>query len=195
MTEETVNVTAPKLTGADRRIALHAIAACVKGNPAEVGVQILAGIATLDGDFNNPFVMLWPGDIYGYPCVDKRAEWYASELSHLQERDGRWEAARTRRSTDQSTQNQESETASPEEGLPQRNPPLGLNLSIHAQCNWTLVSAGNRLRLAVERLGKTEDQLPCEVTAARCLPVVRVCIRLLVFNTDNRWIGHPPGRT
>ena len=74
MTEKIVNVTAPKLSGADRRIALHAIAASAKGNPVEVALQILAGIATLDGDFESSFVLLWPREIYDYPRVDKRAE-------------------------------------------------------------------------------------------------------------------------
>lgn len=131
MTEKIVNVTAPKLSGADRRIALHAIAASAKGNPVEVALQILAGIATLDGDFESSFVLLWPREIYDYPRVDKRAEWYASELSRLQERDERWESARAQRATDQVNPGPGRETADPEQGLLRRSPPKQLQNPAH----------------------------------------------------------------
>ncbi len=131
MTEEIINVTAPKLSGADRRVALHAIAASAKGNPVEVALQILAGIATLDGGFKSPFVMLWPMEIYDYPRVDKRAQWYAAELARLQVEEGHWEAARGRRATDRMTSGPDPETSNSEEGFLQRSPLKPLQIPAH----------------------------------------------------------------
>ena len=64
------------LTAREREIAISAISARATGKPDVAAVEILAGIAVIDG--NHPPILLWPNDM----TREDKAAWHRAEAAY-----------------------------------------------------------------------------------------------------------------
>ena len=61
MLEERICTQRPRLTAREREIVISAISARATGKPEVAAVEILVGIAVIDG--HHPPILLWPNDM------------------------------------------------------------------------------------------------------------------------------------
>ena len=76
MPEERICTQRPRLTAREREIAISAISARAMGKSDVAAVEILAGIAVIDG--NHPPILLWPKDI----TREEKAAWHTAEAAY-----------------------------------------------------------------------------------------------------------------
>ena len=76
MPEESIYTQRPRLTAREREIAISAISARATGKPDVAAVEILAGMAVIDG--NHPPILLWPKDM----TREEKAAWHMAEAAY-----------------------------------------------------------------------------------------------------------------
>ncbi len=102
-----------KLTPRQLEIAIEAIGHRASGSPAEVALQILQGVAVLDGG-HIPAVA-WPE---GFSLLDK-AKWHAEQAENFAERNKRFEEFRLAWTSASSTEHPEFPSNPDRPGLPE----------------------------------------------------------------------------
>ena len=79
MPEERICTQRPRLTAREREIAICAISARATGKPDVAAVEILAGIAVIDG--NHPPILLWSNNM----TREEKAAWHRAEAAYWAE--------------------------------------------------------------------------------------------------------------